>query len=60
MPPPQYSLWRGVWSFGTADMHRGVGVTFQRPCDVPPPPVAFVCLVPRVGVSFPEFTHSVA
>lgn len=36
-------------SIGTAAMHGGVGVTFQRPCDVPPPPVAFVRLVPRVG-----------
>lgn len=52
MPPPQYSLWLGGGrggSIGTAAMHGGVGVTFQRPCDVPPPPVAFVRLVPRVG-----------
>lgn len=47
-PSPVLTL-AGGWSVGTADMHRGVGVTFQRPCDVPPPPVVFVCLVPRVG-----------
>lgn len=48
-PSPVLTLAGGGGSIGTAAMHGGVGVTFQRPCDVPPPPVAFVRLVPRVG-----------